>query len=131
MKRTKLQTALSKIAPHISIHTIWEHDPYCQDITKECDMPPETDSDDRQGWQSEVRATCIQDGDEVTGSAYLGGTWEKAGDLPEDSNPTISGYEPDMTKEALQELQERVTDESLSRQIDAALDYLASTNFDA
>lgn len=131
MKRTKLQLALAKVAPHISIRTIWEHDPECYDITKECDMPPDTDPADWQAWQSEVRATCIQEGEEVTGSAYLGGTWEKSGDIPEESNPTISGYEPDMTKEALQELHGRVTDEDLIRQIEAALDYLANTNFDS
>ena len=131
MKRTALQTALTKIAPHISIRTIWEHDPDLHDITQDCDMPPDTDPDEWQAWQSEVRATCIQDGEEVTGSAYLSGTWEKAGDLPEESNPDISGYEPDMTKEALQELQGRVTDEDLTRQIGAALAFLDTYNPEA
>lgn len=124
MKRTKLQIALAKVAPHISIRTIWEHDPDHYDIRKDCDGMDDENPDDWQAWQSEVRATCIQDGEEVTGSAYLGGTWEKVGDMPEESNPTISGYEPQMTQEALQELQGQVTDEDLTRQIDAALAFL-------
>lgn len=62
------------------------------------------DPDDWQAWQSEVSASAIIDGEMVTASAYLGGTWEKAGDHPETSNPDISGYEPGMTAEALDEL---------------------------
>lgn len=62
------------------------------------------DPDDWQAWQSEVSASAIINGEEVSASAYLGGTWEKATDHPETSNPDISGYEPDMTAEALGEL---------------------------
>jgi hypothetical protein len=125
MKKTALQLALTKVAPSICIRTLWEHDPDMHDITKDCDMPPETDPDDWQAWQSEVRATAIVDGEEVSGSDYLGGTWEKAGDDPAESNPDISGYEPDMTEKALRELHgliEEVNPESpLLAEIDAAL----------
>ncbi len=62
------------------------------------------DPEDWQAWQSNVKATAIVNGEEIEGDAYLGGTWEKADDLPEYSNPGISGYEKQMTIEALEEL---------------------------
>ena len=68
------------------------------------------DPDDWQAWQSEVRATACTLGEVKTGSAYLGGTWEKAGDDPTESNPDISGYENQMTIEALAELCREVGD---------------------
>jgi hypothetical protein len=104
MKKTELQKALAKIAPSLSIRTIWEHDEDCRDIRKDvCDMEDE-DPDDWQAWQSNVKAVAIANGEEIEGNAYLGGTWEKAGDVPEESNPEISGYENQMTVEALEEL---------------------------
>jgi hypothetical protein len=102
--KTQLQKELAQIAPSICIETIWEHDPDLHDIRKDCDGMEDEDPADWQAWQSEIRATAIQAGEEVTGSAYLGGTWEKAGDNPATSNPNISGYEPQMTVEALTEL---------------------------
>jgi hypothetical protein len=104
MKKTELQKALATIAPSISIRTIWEHDEDCRDIRKHCDGMENEDPDDWQAWQSNVCAVAIIDGDEIEGNAYLGGTWEKAGDVPEESNPEISGYENQMTVEALEEL---------------------------
>lgn len=125
MKKTTLQLALAKVAPSICIRTLWEHDPDMRDIRKHCDGMDDEDPDDWQAWQSEVCATAIVAGRPVSGSAYLGGTWEKAGDDPAESNPDISGYEPDMTREALQELRggiEEVNPESpLLAEIDAAL----------
>lgn len=104
MKKTELQKALAAIAPSICIRTIWEHDEDCRDIRKDvCDMEDE-DPDDWQAWQSNVKAVAIVNGEEIEGNAYLGGTWEKAGDVPEESNPEISGYENQMTVEALEEL---------------------------
>lgn len=128
--KTKLQQALAKIAPHISIRTEWEHDPDCRDIRKDCDGFDDEDPDDWQAWQSEVRATAICDGDELTGSAYLGGTWEQAGDNPAESNPDISGYEPQMTAEAIEELQKQLpaTESALHAQIVAALAHISSLN---
>jgi len=102
--KTTTQKALQAICPLVSIETIWEHDPELYDIRKDCDGFDDENPEDWQAWQSEVRATAIIDGEEITGSAYLGGTWEKAGDNPWHSNPDISGYEPQMTVEALDEL---------------------------
>ena len=102
--KTTLQKALAEIAPNISIQTIWEHDADLRDIRQDCDGFEDENPNDWQAWQSEIRATAIRDGEEITGSAYLGGTWEKAGDLPEYSNPSISGYELQMTEEALEAL---------------------------
>ena len=126
--KSELQRALSKIAPYIAIETIWEHDPDCRDPRKECDGFDDEDPEDWQAWQSEVRATAICDGEELTGSDYLGGTWEKAEAIPEESNPTISGYEPQMTAEALEELQKKLpeTEELLHAQIISALAHIKS-----
>jgi hypothetical protein len=125
--KTELQKQLAKISPSICIQTLWEHDHDCRDIRKDCDGFDDEDPDDWQAWQSEVRATCIHEGEEITGSAYLGGTWEKAGDHPEASNPEISGYEHQMTVEALEELAKGLpADSSAQAEIQAALAFLAS-----
>jgi hypothetical protein len=121
MKKTDLQKKLATIAPYVSIWTIWEHDEECRDIRKDCDGMDDEDPNDWQAWQSEVRATVIHDGEEVSASAYLGGTWEKAGDIPEESNPDISGYEPDMTREALEELLGKVECDTLAGMIRKAI----------
>lgn len=125
MKKTTLQQALAKIAPYVSIHTHWEHDHDSGPISKECDGFSEDEDDGWQAWQSEITATAVIDGEDKTGRAYLGGTFEKVDDLPEESNPEISGYENQMTQEALQELRGQVeSDDLLTGQIDAALAYL-------
>lgn len=89
----------------IVIETIWELDdfPDMEIFRKGWALHGE-DPDDWTCWQSEVRATTIRKGKYVIGSAYLGGTWEKAGDHPSKSNPEISGYYPQMLEEALEEL---------------------------
>lgn len=107
--KTPLQKQLVKVAPSIHIETIWEHDPDCEREFKELSRNPGDcfhgeDRDDWEPWQSEIRATAIINGELVSGSAYLGGTWEQAGDNPWKSNPEISGYESQMTVEALKEL---------------------------
>lgn len=79
--------------------------------------------EDWQAWQSEIEVSAIKNGELVTTSAYIGGTWEKAGDRPEESNPDISGYEPQMTQEALEELAKLVPE--LSAQVEAALNIIA------
>jgi hypothetical protein len=129
--KTELQKKLAKIAPSICIDTLWEHDHDHRDIRKDCDGFDDENPADWQAWQSEVRATCIYDGEEITGSAYLGGTWEKAGDHPETSNPEISGYENQMTAEALEELAKElliVSTHGLKDQIRAALSFLSTLN---
>lgn len=130
--QTELQKDLAKIAPNISIRTIWEEDPDSwsewRDLSKPGNCFENESRDDWQPWQSEIRATAICDGREISGSAYLGSTWEKAGDNPAVSNPEISGYERQMTEEALRELGEQFTDEMLSTQIINALKYLSTLN---
>ena len=104
--KTEIQKKLAAIAPNITVETLWSYDHDLYDIRDECDGFDDENPDDWQAWQSEIRATVIQDGEEEVGSAYLGGTWEKAGDEPSKTNPTISGYEPQMIGEALLELPE-------------------------
>jgi len=124
--KTNLQKHLSTIAPSVYIRTIWSHDPDCFDIRKECDGMDDENPEDWQAWQSEIRATAIAGGEEIHGSDYLGGTWEKAGDVPEKSNPDVSGYEPDMTKAALVELRVRCKTKSLIAEIEAAIAHIES-----
>jgi hypothetical protein len=106
--KTQLQKRLATTAPSIRIGTIWEPDPDCERGFRELQKPGNCfegeDRDDWTCWQSEVEATTIVNGELVSGSAYLGGTWEKYGDNPAESNPEISGYEEEMTTEALGEL---------------------------
>jgi len=104
--KTKLQKQLATIAPSISISTAWEPDPDFEDIRKDCDGFDDENPEDWQAWQSKITAKTITQGEEVEGNASLGGTWERVGDNPHESNPTISGYEPQMTIEALHELPE-------------------------
>ena len=125
--KTPLQIALAALAPSISIRTIWEHDP--DPSFSELSGPglafENEDPDEWSPWQSEVRATAIVNGDEITGSAYMGGTWEKAGNDPATSNPTISGYENQMTQEALEELMGQIPAGSgYLKEFTAALAYL-------
>lgn len=122
--KTELQKALASLAPSICIKTTWEHDPYCRDIRQDCEGMEDEDPDDWQAWQSEVSASAIINGEEVSASAYLGGTWEKATDHPETSNPDISGYEPDMTVGALTGLLQLAP--SLSDEITAAVAHIES-----
>lgn len=123
--KTKLQTTLSIIAPQITICTHWEHDNDCDDIRNDCDGMEDENPDDWQAWQSEVRASAVSLGEVQSGSAYLGGTWEKAGDNPAESNPDISGYEIGMTTEALRELRSTLGTECplLVEQIDKAIEH--------
>lgn len=122
--KTDLQKQLAKVAPNVSIETHWSHDPDLHDIRKHCDGFDDEDPEDWQAWQSEIRVTCIIEGETVNGFSYLGGTWEKADDVPEISNQTISGYERQMTEEALRELGQQIADDVLSSQIIAALRFL-------
>ena len=134
--KTALQKHLATIAPSISIQTIWEHDPDHErefiDLSRnpgDCFYGEERD--DWQCWQSEICATAIQCGEEVTGHAYLGGTWEKAGDVPSESNPDISGYEAQLTVEELEELYEKLSittpgAQEIAHQITTAIEHINS-----
>jgi len=118
--KTKLQTQLASIATSISIRTLWSHDKDSGPISKECCGFDASEDDEWKAWNSEIRATAIIDGNEVSGSAHLGGTWEKYGENPSVSNPEISGYEPQMTVEALNDLR-IYCDPKTIRQIDKAI----------
>lgn len=123
--KTLLQQKLATVAPYISIQTIWSPDPDMRDIRQDCEGMDDENPEDWQAWQSEIRATAILNGEEVSSSDYLGGTWERAGDVPEESNPEISGYEAQMTSEALGGLLPLVASDSiLTAQITAALELL-------
>lgn len=137
--QTQLQKELAKIAPNICIETIWTEDPDSWIEWRELSQPGNCfdgeDRDDWQSWQSEIRAACICDGITCAGSAYLGGTWEKAGDNPAVSNPDISGHERQMTEEALEELLNDMpivgtngNAAPLRAQIDNAIAYLSTLN---
>ena len=121
--KTTLQKSLAKIAPSISIRTIWQHDQDLRDIRQDCCGMDDENPEDWQAWRSEIQATAIVKGEEVTASTHLGGTWEKAGDLPEYSNPDISGYENQMTWEALEELATLVTGATLKNEVRSAMDH--------
>jgi len=124
-KPAELLASLAAVAPSISIETIWEHDDSLTDIRTDCEGMKNEDPADWQAWQSEVRASCIVKGKEVSGSDYLGGTWEKAVDHPAKSNPEISGYLPQMIHEALNELGKQIaTGHPIQREINAALEII-------
>ena len=128
--------ALAIHAPALAFETLWEHDADCESDWREMRKPGGAmegeDRDDWQPWQSEVRVSAIVAGQIVTGSGYLGGTWEDACDDPKESNPDISGYWWDKASEALDEI-ETATEtaafrsESLADQIDRARQVLAGS----
>jgi hypothetical protein len=127
--KTELQKQLATIAPSISILTMWDYDHDCGPISEECDGFDASEDHDWQAWKSEIRATAIIDGKEIAGSTYLGGTFEKVDDLPEYSNPTISGYEAGMTIEALEELGKRIEiDSPVMVEICRAIEKLEASN---
>ena len=97
-----LLAQLALVAPSICIETLWAHDDGAK-WEKEWTAAG-LDRAAMQAWESEVKASAIYAGRLVSGSAYLGGTWEKFGVHPSKCNPEISGYLPQMIEEALQEL---------------------------
>jgi len=111
--RTKLQDALYSVAPLIRIRTIWEKDMDSarewSELTKKGNCFEGEKRQDWTCWQSEIEALVIVDFEQVKASAYLGGTWERKGDHPAVSNPDISGYELQMTVEALEEIEKLVS----------------------
>lgn len=120
--KTTLQNILAIVAPSISIVTEWEHDPSpSEEIFKPGWALHGQRKDRWQCWQSEVKATVIEAGAIYSGSGYLSGTWERANKLPENSNPEISGYENQLTVEALEELRGQITDTVLLSQIESAI----------
>ena len=125
--KSKLQQDLASICPSVNIETTWTHDTDIHpDIRKDCDGMDDEDPADWQCWRSEVKASAIVNGEVITGSDYLGGTWERAGDYPWQSNPEISGYEASMTVAALEDLLAAIDDPELTEEISAAITHIHS-----
>lgn len=137
MKKSELIARLAQVAPSIAFDTLWEHDDDGAREFKELSRPGECFAGQRPGnwqcWQSEVTATIIVNGKLESRSAYLGGTWEKYGTHPEESNPEISGYFLQMAEEAMEELRSALSSEDTTRnhgarlalkEVDAALECL-------
>lgn len=124
--KSELQTRLAAIAPSIVIETIWTHDDSCGTISQECDGFTPEDDDDWTAWESETRASAIVNGEPVSGSDYLGRTFERYGEDPQAVNPTISGYERGKTEEALRELRLQIpAGHPILAEIDSALAAIA------
>lgn len=121
------------LAPDLVIETLWEHDNDSRFSENGMTAPGGCfhgqDPNDWQAWESEVRVTAIVNGAFVTGSAYLGGTWEEYGINPADTNPEINSYFPQMLDEALCELGRQLPGESpLHKQVKAILEKLIQRN---
>lgn len=123
--QTILET-LRTIAPNVAVAVHWSHDD--GSFNGAGDWTEGEDPDEWQVWQSEVVASAILRGQEVSGNANLVGIWEKSSDHPATSNPDISGYLPQMLEEALEELLGQVPEgdwrSSLRSQIENALNFL-------
>lgn len=116
-KAKEFLATVRALCPSVCIEAIWS-----ADANAKWDIEDDSlDRDDFTAWQSEVRASAIIAGQMLSGSAYLGGTWEKFGDNPNESNPEISGYLPQMLEEALRELGRQTTDLQICNQVIAAL----------
>ena len=127
LTHTELIEALHLAAPSISITVMWTYD---DDGAAEWDdlssNPGDcfygTDRDDWVCWQTTTTASVIIDGEEIEGSDYLGGTWEKYDESPWVVNPDISGYFPDKARVALEELAKQLPcGHPLHEEITAAL----------
>ena len=117
--RTPLKNTLRQIAPNVAIHTCWSLDPDSSGEWNEMTQPGncfEGESrEDWTPWQAEIKVIAVVDSEQVTCSVYMGGIWEKEGDEPRFSNPEISGYKNQMTREALQDLTKLVGPEQADR----------------
>jgi hypothetical protein len=109
--KTKLQKELAKIISHAVIETIWERDRDGQAEFKKLQAPGEAFENEKQKdwvcWQSEVKVRVISGGKAFEHSTYLSGTWERKGSAPSKVNQNISGYENQMTRDALIALKEK------------------------
>lgn len=122
--KTALQTKLASLVPSIDIQTHWRLDDFCGSIHDEVEGMESERAEDWQAWASEVRVSLIHKGEIKTFSDYLGGTWERIWDNPWESNPDISGYESDMTVNALSQARDFCFDlkeTALLEQIETAI----------
>lgn len=122
--KTKLQTTLAGIAPSIHIETIWTPDPDAKSVLRDL-RENGYETAGLAVWNSEIRVTVVDAAELKTESAYLGGTCEWRGRVPSKSNPDISGYERQMTGEALNTLHARIVNTRLRVQIRKALVHLS------
>lgn len=105
--KAELSAKINRLFPSLLLETHWEPDDSQNgEIFRIGGALYGEQRDDWQAWQSEVRATVIFNGAELSGNAFLGGTWQKYGDAPETVNPDISGYWKQMAGDALAELEE-------------------------
>jgi hypothetical protein len=120
--KTELQKKLAKIAPSVCIKTVWSHDPDRGEYDGHDDIRP----DGWDAWNADITATVILCGEEVVGKAGMGGVWQAPEDLPWLKNADVSGYEAQMTEEALTDLLETVSimDKVTRTQILDALDII-------
>ena len=103
--KSELRKRLASVLPCVNIEIVWSPETEIDESIFEAGNALEKERfEDWFCWQTEARATAIVNGELVTGSECLGGTWERSGDNPEETNPTISGYETDLVIEALHEL---------------------------
>ena len=121
----ELKEKLAAIAPSVAFNVIWTHDEDAR-WSDLAEVMQDENPDDWQAWQSEVTAEAIVDGTELTASTYLGGTWEKYGDNPWESNPDISGYLPQMLEKSVDELLKQLiqTDSKVGKELLAAEAFL-------
>jgi hypothetical protein len=109
----QLLEEIAILAPSVAVEVRWEKD---RDADWK-DLPDECDPDDFECWQSEVVASAVISGKLVSGSDALCGTWMRYGEHPAKYNPEISGYFPQMLKQALIDLGMQVKCPSVARQI--------------
>lgn len=111
----KIFETLEKIAPGIAFDVEWEEDQFFDwdgagpDPREEGFVPHDVD----------VYARAIQRGDLKEGRESLGGAYDK----PDELDPDIHGYLPQMLDGALEQLETKVTND-LHKQVQAARKYL-------
>jgi hypothetical protein len=124
--KTELQTSLASIVPTVQIQTIWQRGWNAQETIHDVYGMEDEDPDDWQAWESEVRASAVVNGELLTGSDYLCGIWERVGNDPRITDPTVSGYELDMTIAALSNLSDQIpSDYGVRLDIAAAIAHLS------
>lgn len=123
---TQLQRNLFRIAPRLTIETLWDPDQDGpRDIRRDCCGFEDENPLDWQAWQSEIKVEVELEDEKLSSSTYLGGIWERVENDPWKSNSDISGYELQMTEEALVELKEKVVKSGHStEELDLALDFI-------
>ena len=108
--------------PFLNLRTYWSVDPD-PDLSI-FDIGCGLGGENPETWEcfdTEVRASVIFEGNLVHGSAFMGGTWEKLENDPEENNPLISGYYPQMVWEALENLIKQLPEGEMSDYLKIAL----------